>query len=132
LGLPRDYFTETISRGDALLRVLYYPPITEDPGSAVRAEAHEDINLITLLIGANARGLQVLHVDGSWINIEPSQDELIVNVSDMLHRLTNGIYRSVTHRVINPPREEWHLPRISIPFFLHPISGLFSDNPFDL
>jgi isopenicillin N synthase-like dioxygenase len=132
LDLDKSYFTETLQKGDSLLRVLFYPSITEDPGDAVRAEAHEDINLITLLIGANARGLQVLDTDGIWIDIEPSKDELIVNASDMLHRLTNGQCRSVTHRVINPPQEEWHLPRISIPFFCHPESGLFTKNPFDL
>jgi len=133
LDLPMGHFSNTLRDGDSLLRVLHYPPITKDPGEAMRAEQQEDINLITLLIGANAKGLQVLDVDGkTWIDIEPNQDELIVNPSDMLHRLTNGVYRSVTHRVVNPPKTEWHKPRISIPFFVHPISGLFKDNSFSL
>jgi len=120
IGLDENYFDSKIENGSSILRAIHYPPITVDPGSAVRAEEHEDINLITLLVGASAEGLQVLPKGEDWLPINAGGTEIVVNVGDMLQRLTNGILKSTTHRVINPPREKWHEPRLSIPFFLHP------------
>ncbi len=120
LDLGEDYFDEKIHNGSSILRAIYYPPITKDPGSAVRAEEHEDINLITLLVGASAEGLQVLPKGGDWLPINANQGEIVINVGDMLQRLTNGLLKSTTHRVVNPPKEKWAQPRLSIPFFLHP------------
>ena len=120
LGLPEGYFAEYTKDGVSILRAIHYPPITEEPASAIRAEQHEDINLITLLVGASAGGLQLQNADGEWQEIVPENDEIVINVGDMLQRLTNNYLKSTTHRVVNPPREEWHKPRLSIPFFLHP------------
>jgi isopenicillin N synthase-like dioxygenase len=124
LELGESYFDERIENGNSILRAIHYPPITEEPASAIRAEQHEDINLITLLVGASAGGLQLLDKRGEWLPIMPEEDEIVVNVGDMLQRLTNNFLKSTTHRVVNPPREEWHLPRLSIPFFLHPRSEM--------
>lgn len=124
LDLPEDYFDEKIHNGNSILRAIHYPPITEAPDSAIRAEQHEDINLITLLVGASAGGLQLLDKEGDWIDIMPEEGEIVINVGDMLQRLTNNYLKSTTHRVVNPPREEWHVPRLSIPFFLHPKSNM--------
>ncbi len=124
LGLPEDYFDDQIEYGNSILRAIYYPPITVEPASAIRAEQHEDINLITLLVGASAGGLQLLTADGKWVDVVPEEDEIVVNVGDMLQRLTNNHLRSTTHRVVNPPREEWHTDRLSIPFFLHPVAEM--------
>lgn len=124
LDLPQDYFTDKIAEGNSILRAIHYPPITQEPASAIRAEQHEDINLITLLVGASAGGLQLQNKQGEWLPIVPEADEIVVNVGDMLQRLTNDYLRSTTHRVVNPPRTEWHLPRLSIPFFLHPKSDM--------
>ncbi|MEM9886794.1 MAG: 2-oxoglutarate and iron-dependent oxygenase domain-containing protein [Bacteroidota bacterium] len=120
LDLDKDYFKDKIHNGNSILRAIHYPPITQEPSSAVRAGQHEDINLITLLVGASAGGLQLLNAKGEWLAITPGEDEIVVNVGDMLQRLTNNYLKSTTHRVVNPPREQWHLPRLSIPFFLHP------------
>jgi isopenicillin N synthase-like dioxygenase len=120
LNLPVDYFDQRIENGTSILRAIHYPPITQEPASAIRAEQHEDINLITLLVGASAGGLELLSKEGKWLPIVPEADEIVINVGDMLQRLTNNYLRSTTHRVVNPPKEEWHLPRLSIPFFLHP------------
>lgn len=120
LELGEAYFDERIQEGNSILRAIHYPPITVAPDSAIRAEQHEDINLITLLVGASAGGLQLLNMEGDWLDITPEEDEIVINVGDMLQRLTNNYLKSTTHRVINPPKEEWHLPRLSIPFFLHP------------
>lgn len=120
LGLDEEYFTEKIHEGNSILRSIHYPPITEEPRSAIRAEQHEDINLITLLVGASAGGLQLLNTQGEWMDITPEEDEIVINVGDMLQRLTNNYLKSTTHRVVNPPKEQWHVPRLSIPFFLHP------------
>ncbi len=120
LGLPEDYFAAFTKDGVSILRAIHYPPISSEPASAIRAEQHEDINLITLLVGASAGGLQLQHADGEWQEIVPENDEIVINVGDMLQRLTNNYLKSTTHRVVNPPREEWHKPRLSIPFFLHP------------
>lgn len=124
LELPTDYFQKQITAGNSILRSIHYPPITQEPASAIRAEQHEDINLITLLVGASAGGLQVLNTENQWVNVLPEIDEIVINVGDMLQRLTNNYLKSTTHRVVNPPREEWHLPRLSIPFFLHPVSNM--------
>jgi isopenicillin N synthase-like dioxygenase len=124
LGLDEDYFDRHIDQGNSILRAIHYPPITQEPASAIRAEQHEDINLITLLVGASAGGLQLLNKQGQWLDIVPEADEIVVNVGDMLQRLTNDYLKSTTHRVVNPPRESWHQARISIPFFLHPRSEM--------
>jgi len=124
LDLGADYFDEKIHNGNSILRSIHYPPITHEPKSAIRAEQHEDINLITLLVGASAGGLELLNMEGEWLPITPEEDEIVINVGDMLQRLTNNYLKSTTHRVVNPPRELWHLPRLSIPFFLHPRSEM--------
>lgn len=122
LELDEDYFDSRIHNGNSILRAIHYPPITREPKSAIRAEQHEDINLITLLVGASAGGLQLLNMEDKWMAVTPGEDEIVINVGDMLQRLTNNYLKSTTHRVVNPPREQWHLPRLSIPFFLHPRS----------
>ncbi|MEZ4950764.1 MAG: 2OG-Fe(II) oxygenase family protein, partial [Saprospiraceae bacterium] len=124
LELPENYFEDKIELGNSILRAIHYPPITQEPNSAIRAEQHEDINLITLLVGASAGGLQLLNKNNEWEDILPEEGEIVINVGDMLQRLTNNYLKSTTHRVVNPPREEWHMPRLSIPFFLHPKSGM--------
>lgn len=124
LGLDENYFDSKINNGNSILRSIFYPPITREPESAIRAESHEDINLITLLVGASAGGLQVLNKNNEWLSVVPEADEIVVNVGDMLQRHTNNYLKSTTHRVINPPREEWGNPRLSIPFFLHPKSDM--------
>lgn len=120
LNLDENYFSPKIHNGNSILRAIHYPPILKEPKSAIRAEEHEDINLITLLVGASAGGLQVLDKKGEWLDALPEENEIVVNVGDMLQRLTNNYLKSTTHRVVNPPRELWHTPRLSIPFFLHP------------
>jgi isopenicillin N synthase-like dioxygenase len=122
LDLPEHYFDEGILNGNSILRAIHYPPITEEPKTSIRAEQHEDINLITLLVGASAEGLQVLNNDGEWVSVQMKEDMISINVGDMLQRLTNGRLKSTTHRVVNPPREMWHTSRLSVPFFLHPRS----------
>lgn len=123
LGLPEDYFEDKVKNGDSLLRALHYFPIPNPelvPEGAVRAAAHGDINLITLLMGASAEGLEVLRRDGEWIAITALPDQIVVNVGDMLDRLTNHKLKSTIHRVVNPPREKMGTSRYSIPFFMHP------------
>lgn len=124
LDLPEDYFDSKIKNGSSILRSIHYPPITQEPASAIRAEQHEDINLITLLVGASAGGLQLLNAEMEWLDIVPEEEEIVINVGDMLQRLTNNYLKSTTHRVVNPPKSEWHKPRLSIPFFLHPVSNM--------
>lgn len=124
LNLKPDYFADKIESGNSILRAIHYPPITQEPKSALRSEQHEDINLITLLVGASAGGLQILDAKNQWLDIVPGEDEIVVNVGDMLQRLTNNYLISTTHRVVNPPKDEWHRPRLSIPFFLHPKSDM--------
>lgn len=127
LDLDENFFDDKIQGGNSILRPIHYPPITQEPDSAVRAGQHEDINLITLLIGASADGLQVLNKQNEWVSITAVADHIVVNVGDMLQRLTNNKLRSTTHRVVNPPRDKWHTPRYSIPFFLHPRSEMRLD-----
>ncbi len=124
LGLDEAYFDGYVHNGNSILRAIHYPPITVEPKSAVRAEQHEDINLITLLIGASADGLQILTKQGDWLPVTSLPDQIVVNVGDMLQRLTNNKLKSTTHRVVNPPRDLWHTSRFSIPFFLHPKSNM--------
>lgn len=119
LGIEEGYFIDTVRDGNSVLRLLHYPPITGEPGSHVRAGAHEDINAITLLLGAEETGLELLTGDGRWIPVSPRPGELVVNIGDMLQRLTNGVLRSTSHRVVNPPRERWGHSRYSMPYFLH-------------
>ncbi len=127
LGLPEDYFEDKASKGNSIVRCIHYFPI-EDPDSipedAVRAAEHGDINLITLLMGASAEGLQVLRRDGQWIPITALPDQIVVNVGDMLDRLTNHKLKSTIHRVVNPPKEKMGRSRYSIPFFMHPRSDM--------
>jgi isopenicillin N synthase-like dioxygenase len=127
LELPEDYFEDKVAYGNSILRQIHYFPITnpdEVPEDAVRAAEHGDINLITLLMGASADGLQVLRKDGKWIPITALPDQLVVNVGDMLERLTNKKLKSTIHRVVNPPRELMNTSRYSIPFFMHPRSEM--------
>lgn len=118
LKLPEDYFADAVAEGNSVLRLLHYPPVAGTP-AGIRAEAHEDINVITLLLGAEEAGLQLLDRDGRWLDVTPPDGALVVNVGDMLQRLTNRTLPSTTHRVINPSPERAHLPRYSIPFFQH-------------
>ena len=127
LNLEETYFDEKIHNGNSILRPIHYPPITSEPQSAVRAGQHEDINLITLLIGASADGLEVLNKKNEWIAVTALPDHIVVNVGDMLQRHTNGKLKSTTHRVVNPPKEKWGNSRYSIPFFLHPRSSMRLD-----
>ncbi|MBX9891281.1 MAG: isopenicillin N synthase family oxygenase [Chitinophagaceae bacterium] len=124
LELDEHYFDEHIEYGNSILRCIHYPPITTEPKSAIRAEQHEDINLITLLVGASADGLEILTKQGEWVPVTSLPEQIVVNVGDMLQRLTNNKLRSTTHRVVNPKRELWHTSRFSMPFFLHPKSAM--------
>lgn len=127
LGLEETYFDQYIHNGNSILRPIHYPPITQEPKDAVRAAAHGDINLITLLMGAQGKGLQVQNHKGEWIDAIAEPDELIINVGDMLSRHTNNKLKSTIHRVVNPPRKLWGTSRYSIPFFMHPISEMKLD-----
>lgn len=123
LGLDQLYFEDKVANGDSILRALHYFPIENPetvPSDAVRAAAHGDINLITLLMGASADGLEVLRRDGKWIGITALPEQIIVNVGDMLDRLTNNRLKSTVHRVVNPPIEKMRTSRFSMPFFMHP------------
>jgi isopenicillin N synthase-like dioxygenase len=127
LNLPEDYFDAKVKHGNSILRPIHYYPIenpNEVPADAVRAAEHGDINLITLLMGASADGLQVLRRDGKWIPITALPDQLVVNVGDMLERHTNKKLKSTIHRVVNPPVHLMNTPRYSIPFFMHPRSEM--------
>ncbi len=124
LDMDEHYFDGQVHNGNSILRAIYYPPITQEPKSAIRAEQHEDINLITLLVGASADGLQILNMQGDWVPVTSLPEQIVVNVGDMLQRLTNDRLKSTTHRVVNPPKEKWSTPRYSIPFFLHPKSNM--------
>lgn len=124
LQLEEHYFDEHIHNGNSILRAIHYPPITVEPKSGIRAEQHEDINLITLLVGASADGLQIFTKQNEWVGVTSLPEQIVVNVGDMLQRLTNNRLKSTTHRVVNPPKEKWHTSRYSIPFFLHPKSDM--------
>ncbi len=123
LQLEETYFEAQVHHGNSILRAIHYYPVAnpdEVPDDAVRAAEHGDINLITLLMGASAEGLEVLRRDGAWIPITALPGQIIVNVGDMLARLTNDRLKSTVHRVVNPPKEKMKQPRYSIPFFMHP------------
>ena len=119
LDLPADWFEPAIQDGNSILRLLHYPPIAGDAEGCIRAGAHEDINLITLLLGAEEAGLEILRPDGSWMSVAPPAGGIAVNVGDMLQRLTNHVLPSTTHRVVNPMGERSKFSRYSMPFFLH-------------
>mgnify|MGYP000082505527 CR=1 FL=1 len=124
LNLEETYFDDFIKDGNSILRPIHYPPIQNEPKNAVRAAAHGDINLITLLMGAQGKGLQVQNHEGQWIDAIAQPEELMINVGDMLSRLTNNKLKSTIHQVVNPPRELWGTSRYSIPFFMHPKSEM--------
>ena len=127
LGLDENYFEPKVVQGNSILRAIHYFPIDDPdslPDDAVRAGAHEDINLITLLIGASADGLEVLTREGTWYPVKAHGEDIVVNVGDMLQRLTNNKLKSTTHRVVNPPRELMKTSRFSVPFFLHPQANM--------
>ena len=124
LELEEDHFDKFVIKGNSILRPIHYPPIKKEPNDAVRAAAHGDINLITLLMGAHGKGLQVKNNKGEWIDAIAEEDEIVVNVGDMLSRYTNNKLKSTIHRVVNPPKEYWSKSRYSIPFFLHPIGTM--------
>jgi isopenicillin N synthase-like dioxygenase len=127
LGLDEFYFDQYGYNGNSILRPIHYPPITSEPENAIRAAAHGDINLITLLMGAQGKGLQVQNHDGQWIDAVAEPDELVINVGDMLSRHSNNKLKSTIHQVVNPPRELWGTSRYSIPFFMHPVSDMKLD-----
>ena len=134
IGQPESFFEDKTDLGNSILRPIHYPPIVDESGSAagmpnVRAGAHEDINFITLLVGASAEGLEVLS-DGAWLPITTEGDSIVVNIGDMLQRLSNHVYPSTTHRVVNPPNANARKPRYSVPFFLHPNPDVVLD-PLD-
>lgn len=124
LHLDEFYFDDYIKNGNSILRPIHYPPITSEPKNAVRAAAHGDINLITLLMGAHGKGLQVKNHDGEWVDAIAKPDQLMINVGDMLSRLTNNKLLSTIHQVVNPPKELWGTSRYSVPFFMHPVSEM--------
>ena len=127
LDLEEKYFDNFIAEGNSILRPIHYPPITTEPKGAVRAAAHGDINLITLLMGAQGKGLQVQNHKGEWIDAIAEDDELMINVGDMLSRHSNNKLKSTIHRVTNPPKDLWGTSRYSIPFFMHPVSDMKLD-----
>ena len=127
LNLDEHYFDDKIYNGNSILRLLHYYPVkdlSEIPDGAIRAAAHGDINLITLLMGGSAEGLQAQTLSGEWTPVSPKENEIVVNIGDMLARLTNNKFRSTQHRVITPNTESWMTPRFSAPFFLHPRSNM--------
>jgi isopenicillin N synthase-like dioxygenase len=120
LGLEADWFEPHVDRGNSILRAIHYPPIAAGDTPAVRAARHEDINLITLLIGSNEAGLEILACDGGWVPVTSIPGTIVVNIGDMMKRLTNDVLPSTPHRVVNPAGAAAQQPRYSIPFFLHP------------
>lgn len=120
LGLDRNFFTPKVKHGEALMRILHYPPILDSDIPNVRAAAHEDINLITLLVGSEQEGLEVLSRQGEWVPLSMIEGTIICNLGDMMQRLTNGLLPSTTHRVVNPKGDKARQSRYSIPFFVHP------------
>jgi len=130
IGEPENFFEDKTDVGNSILRPIHYPPITQDDIPNVRAGAHEDINFITLLVGASAEGLEVLTREGEWLPITTEGDAIVVNIGDMLQRLSNHVFPSTTHRVVNPRNENARKPRYSVPFFLHPNPDVVLD-PLD-
>ncbi|MFN7055809.1 isopenicillin N synthase family dioxygenase [Hyphomonas sp.] len=120
LKLEENWFEDKVQFGNSILRLLHYPPQMDPPAEgSVRAGAHEDINVITLLLGAEEAGLEVLHRSGTWLAVNPPPGALVINCGDMLQRYTGGVLPSTTHRVVNPAPERARFPRYSTPFFLH-------------
>jgi isopenicillin N synthase-like dioxygenase len=119
LKVDEEYFTDTVCDGNSVMRLLHYPAQTEPTGNHIRAGAHEDINAITLLLGAEEAGLELKTKDGRWIPVLPKPGELVINIGDMLQRLTNGVLRSTSHRVVNPAPDRASHARYSMPYFLH-------------
>jgi len=119
LKVDEEYFTDTVRDGNSVMRLLHYPAQAEPTGNHIRAGAHEDINTITLLLGAEEAGLELKTRDGRWIPVSPKPGELVINIGDMLQRLTNGVLRSTSHRVVNPAPDRASHARYSMPFFLH-------------
>jgi len=119
LKVDEEYFTDTVRDGNSVMRLLHYPAQSETTGEHIRAAAHEDINTITLLLGAEEAGLELKTKDGRWIPVSPKPGELVINIGDMLQRLTNGMLRSTSHRVVNPAPDRASHARYSMPFFLH-------------
>jgi len=119
LEVDEEYFTDTVRDGNSVMRLLHYPAQAEPTGNHIRAGAHEDINTITLLLGAEEAGLELKTKDGRWIPVSPKEGELVINIGDMLQRLTNGRLRSTSHRVVNPAPDRASHARYSMPFFLH-------------
>jgi isopenicillin N synthase-like dioxygenase len=119
IDLPENYFADKTDSGNSILRPIHYPPITTDDIPNVRAGAHQDLNQFTFLVGARAVGLEVLSRKGEWVPFTADADTIVVNIGDMLQRMTNHVYPSTTHRVVNPPGELARQPRYSTPFFLH-------------
>ena len=124
LGVDEEFFTDTVRDGNSVMRLLHYPPVdktlaSEGGGNHIRAGAHEDINTITLLLGAEEAGLELKTRDGRWLPVSPKPGELVVNIGDMLQRLTNGRLRSTSHRVVNPAPDRASKARYSMPYFLH-------------
>ena len=117
-GLKEKYFDDFVFNGNSILRPIHYPPITIKPATVISAEQYEDINLITLVVGASADGLEILSKQDEWVSVTSLPDQIVVNVGDMLQRLTNNKLCSTTHRVVNPPQQFWHTSRFSIPYFL--------------
>ena len=131
LDIDKNFFTPWIEKGNSLLRSIHYPPVDSNLNPH-RARAHEDINLITLLIGAEEGGLEVLNKDGSWIKVSPSSEAIVCNIGDMMQLVTDKKLKSTTHRVIQDKLTE-SKPRYSIPFFLHPapsvnLKSIFRDS----
>ena len=124
LKLPEFYFDKKVTGGNSILRAIHYPPITTEPKGAVRAAAHGDINLITILMGASAEGLEIQTRDGNWIGVTALPNQVVINIGDMMSRLTNDTLHSSIHQVTNPPKKDWSKPRFSIPFFMHPRSEM--------
>ena len=120
LGIDEHWFDDKVNEGNSILRPIHYPPISEDADGSVRSGRHEDINLITLLIGAEGPGLEILRRDGEWIPVTTIPGAIVCNIGDMMQRLTNHVFPSTTHRVVNPPGELGRQSRYSIPYFLHP------------
>ncbi|MEO1137674.1 MAG: 2OG-Fe(II) oxygenase family protein, partial [Pseudomonadota bacterium] len=122
LGVPQDFFRKMATDGNSILRLLHYPPVPEGANpNSIRAAAHEDINLITILVAANGAGLQLLDRDGKWLPVETDPDNLIVDAGDMLARVCNDVIPATTHRVVNPEGGP-NVSRYSMPFFMHPHS----------
>lgn len=127
LNMTPDAMGSALENGNSILRLLHYPPMPKREGPSVRAAEHEDINLLTLLLGAEEAGLQVKHRTGVWLSIDAPVGAVVVNAGDMLDRLTGGVIPSTTHRVVNPSADRAPHSRYSMPYFLHPANDFILD-----